>query len=100
MLTSWPPSTSPVRTSVPRPSRAAVTAADMPATPPPAINRSTSFAKLFAPLRTNVCLSFDLDRRPALFGVTDERCGRIAGIANGAKHRFAALGRDGDQKSA
>src|SRR5580698_4401884 len=51
MLISWPPGTSPVRTSVFLPRRAAVTAAVRPAMPPPAITTSNSVANVLTPNR-------------------------------------------------
>src|SRR6202035_1013206 len=51
MLISWPPETSPVRTSVFLPSRAAVTPALRPAMPPPAITTSHSVANVLTPNR-------------------------------------------------
>src|SRR5580704_7794034 len=51
MLMSWPPGTSPVRTSVFLPSRAAVTPAVRPAIPPPAITTSNSVSNALTPKR-------------------------------------------------
>src|SRR5580704_16389365 len=51
MLINWPPGTSPVNTSVFLPRRAAVTAAVMPAIPPPAITTSHSVANALTPNR-------------------------------------------------
>src|ERR1700689_2721003 len=51
MLINWPPGTSPVTTSVFLPRRAAVTAAVMPAMPPPAITTSNSVANVLTPNR-------------------------------------------------
>src|SRR5580700_12136013 len=51
MLMSCPPGTSPVRTSVFRPRRAAVTAAVRPVIPPPAIATSHSIANVLTPNR-------------------------------------------------
>src|SRR5580692_2092981 len=51
MLMSWPPGTSPVRTSVFLPRRAAVTPAVRPAIPPPAITTSNSVANVVTPNR-------------------------------------------------
>src|SRR5580704_13784976 len=48
---SWPPGTSPIRTSVFLPRRAAVTPALMPAMPPPAITTSHSVANALTPNR-------------------------------------------------
>src|ERR1700730_12531082 len=51
MLINWPPGTSPVRTSVFLPRRAAVTPALRPAMPPPAITTSHSVANVRTPNR-------------------------------------------------
>src|SRR5580704_2698847 len=49
MLISWPPGTSPVRTSVFLPRRAAVTPAVRPAMPPPTITTSHCVANVLTP---------------------------------------------------
>src|SRR5580693_10337742 len=68
MLISWPPGTSPVRTSVFLPRRAAVTAAVRPAMPPPATTTSLCVANVLTPNRR--C------QRPAARATTS-RCSRI-----------------------
>src|SRR5580704_15265048 len=62
MLMSWPPGTSPVRTSVFRPRRTAVTPAVRPAIPPPAITTSNSVSNALTPKRRRQRLASARDK--------------------------------------